>query len=731
MASSVKAPKFGLVSSIIPDVWLFKLKSLVSRSVKKRGTLNTPKSEPVAADQLAPFLPKTVQNCYKHTSPSGLPPSKPTEVTTPDKRTESDTSISRNGNQFLDDAYLTQSTSKRSFIVTPVVTSCKTPGSQITVSSESPSSLFDRLTTYNRSTALSLKNMHKFGGDQLLTIGKGNARSSFRKVGPINIAWLLPGCGNAPCRQVRHGSFDMENESKTELEAAVPEIEPSGVGNVYPTWPKTAGSREHATTWSLELTNGEVLKKQMVITQGKFGNGWVGSESSFRDLRSRSGIETGSLTPSSCINEIEPDFGHKVSPRRLSSSTNETTRGSRDPPWSFAYLSGTDTTNVSSFELGIRKNRSMWSTTSDSEAAFNRETENGNVSDTQSVLRARILAAERLREGSNFSSREHKKKDNVTSKREESTALVDSVKSVLEQRRQKSLLLEEEELEQACCRLSTHGSPALGVHNTPVFESFLEVSAKGRSLNLPAGATRVRVDDSSTSSARELHCINVESPSQTTRPQGQAHEFCDCRPNRGGREARGSRNFTNMRRDSACRAKKRTHESKESIKSKKWSSRHKSKESHGDRSTSHPHRAGHSMENSKFQECDFTPDKQNVCRNPGSRRRSSKEYSRSAALNATATAAAAPEEAMLDMTIIPNELHGLVKESVALVKSSYDPYKDFRESMIEMIVEKDIQETGDLEELLQCYLSLNEVEYHTVIVNVFTDVWRELFGNYS
>jgi uncharacterized protein (TIGR01568 family) len=86
---------------------------------------------------------------------------------------------------------------------------------------------------------------------------------------------------------------------------------------------------------------------------------------------------------------------------------------------------------------------------------------------------------------------------------------------------------------------------------------------------------------------------------------------------------------------------------------------------------------------------------------------------------------------MLDMNIIPNELHGLVKESVAVVKSSYDPYKDFRESMIEMIVEKDVQETGDLEELLQCYLSLNEVEYHTVIVNVFTDVWRELFGNYS
>jgi len=73
--------------------------------------------------------------------------------------------------------------------------------------------------------------------------------------------------------------------------------------------------------------------------------------------------------------------------------------------------------------------------------------------------------------------------------------------------------------------------------------------------------------------------------------------------------------------------------------------------------------------------------------------------------------------------------HGVVKESVAVVKSSYDPYSDFRESMVEMIVEKEIQQTADLEELLQCYLSLNEVEYHTVIVDVFTDVWQDLFGN--
>ncbi|KAG6548788.1 hypothetical protein Mapa_009549 [Marchantia paleacea] len=79
--------------------------------------------------------------------------------------------------------------------------------------------------------------------------------------------------------------------------------------------------------------------------------------------------------------------------------------------------------------------------------------------------------------------------------------------------------------------------------------------------------------------------------------------------------------------------------------------------------------------------------------------------------------------------LLPNDLHGKVKESVAVVKSSYDPYTDFRDSMVEMIVEKEIQGAGDLEELLRCYLSLNSAEYHSVIVKVFADVWRELFAD--
>lgn len=66
---------------------------------------------------------------------------------------------------------------------------------------------------------------------------------------------------------------------------------------------------------------------------------------------------------------------------------------------------------------------------------------------------------------------------------------------------------------------------------------------------------------------------------------------------------------------------------------------------------------------------------------------------------------------------------GGVSESVAVVKSSKDPWRDFRESMVEMIVENNIRASKDLEELLACYLSLNSDEYHDLIVNVFKQIW--------
>lgn len=62
----------------------------------------------------------------------------------------------------------------------------------------------------------------------------------------------------------------------------------------------------------------------------------------------------------------------------------------------------------------------------------------------------------------------------------------------------------------------------------------------------------------------------------------------------------------------------------------------------------------------------------------------------------------------------------------AVVKSSTDPQKDFRESMVEMISENNIRCSKDLEELLACYLLLNENEYHDVIVKVFEQIWFDL-----
>ncbi|KAE9602941.1 hypothetical protein Lal_00050072 [Lupinus albus] len=61
--------------------------------------------------------------------------------------------------------------------------------------------------------------------------------------------------------------------------------------------------------------------------------------------------------------------------------------------------------------------------------------------------------------------------------------------------------------------------------------------------------------------------------------------------------------------------------------------------------------------------------------------------------------------------------------SFAVVKCSFDPRRDFRDSMIEMIMEKKINKPEEMEELLACYLTLNSSEYHDLIIKVFKQVW--------
>ncbi|XVF65927.1 hypothetical protein PTKIN_Ptkin09bG0290400 [Pterospermum kingtungense] len=67
-----------------------------------------------------------------------------------------------------------------------------------------------------------------------------------------------------------------------------------------------------------------------------------------------------------------------------------------------------------------------------------------------------------------------------------------------------------------------------------------------------------------------------------------------------------------------------------------------------------------------------------------------------------------------------------LSDSFAVVKSSFDPQRDFRDSMVEMIMEHNIRTSKDLEDLLACFLSLNSDEYHDIIIKVFKQIWFDL-----
>ncbi|GJT25832.1 transcription repressor OFP6-like protein [Tanacetum coccineum] len=64
--------------------------------------------------------------------------------------------------------------------------------------------------------------------------------------------------------------------------------------------------------------------------------------------------------------------------------------------------------------------------------------------------------------------------------------------------------------------------------------------------------------------------------------------------------------------------------------------------------------------------------------------------------------------------------------SLAVEKDSSDPYVDFKESMLQMIMEKEMYGKDDLRELLNCFLQLNSPYYHGIIVKAFTEIWNNL-----
>ncbi|CAI9760865.1 unnamed protein product [Fraxinus pennsylvanica] len=67
-------------------------------------------------------------------------------------------------------------------------------------------------------------------------------------------------------------------------------------------------------------------------------------------------------------------------------------------------------------------------------------------------------------------------------------------------------------------------------------------------------------------------------------------------------------------------------------------------------------------------------------------------------------------------------------KSVAVEKESDDPYLDFRHSMLQMILEKEIYSKDDLKELLNCFLRLNSPYYHGIIVRAFTEIWNGVYS---
>ncbi|PWZ08211.1 Transcription repressor OFP8 [Zea mays] len=71
------------------------------------------------------------------------------------------------------------------------------------------------------------------------------------------------------------------------------------------------------------------------------------------------------------------------------------------------------------------------------------------------------------------------------------------------------------------------------------------------------------------------------------------------------------------------------------------------------------------------------------------------------------------------------EEHGrrVARESVAVAVDSAEPYEDFRESMVQMVVEKEIYAWDDLNDLLHQFLSLNSPRHHPLILHAFADLW--------
>ncbi|THU73567.1 hypothetical protein C4D60_Mb04t24220 [Musa balbisiana] len=72
-----------------------------------------------------------------------------------------------------------------------------------------------------------------------------------------------------------------------------------------------------------------------------------------------------------------------------------------------------------------------------------------------------------------------------------------------------------------------------------------------------------------------------------------------------------------------------------------------------------------------------------------------------------------------------------VEESVAVVKETKDPLGEFRRSMLQMIIDKEIVDGEELRELLRRFLALNSPRHHDTILRAFAEIWEEVFAGYE
>ncbi|XP_073396582.1 uncharacterized protein [Physcomitrium patens] len=726
----VEKPKARLFAAVLPSIWFIKLRSIRRRSRRLNATDN---NEPVIPDN-APFLPKSVENCYKNGMISEeciFSPLEGSHTTTANDSTISSSCPKNNEARSVP----ISSTLSRKSIARPegtpsrqsitrsegsAGTSRSTPVTSIaTTTSSTTSSIFSRC--MYRSTFFSgLRGLCKLVDDA--TLSKESNSVQFRKpLTPTIRTWFLVGCGGTPCPRTRHSSLDLERESGLMDLDGEPGLDciDEGMG-VDGSWPKKpeSWSAGKPTAWSVDLDNEEVVKNQVVEKRKRYAKN-----------RQRSPVKPPMKvkSPVKVKRRSKPTLGHLFSTR---SDTDSPRKGFPETeeeseihiehpnlvtlPWGSASSGSDSTFRVPSVgsEYGLAlSQRRPFSFSGSETPAYNDEFDNGNISDSQSLLRAKVLAAERLRDDSK-SWREQRKMDRKY-KDEEAMKLLASLDQALDQRNLKRLIEDAEDSDPGYA--SMFGSPRFELHNSPVFESFLESSAKAWGIDFP----NLKMDEAKTSGnisdkSRELHCVTVQTATQVRD-----------RDNRAREAARSVR----VNSSSPVKARKtRRALEKEAPKrlppSRKTSSRNlhasppggdASKDSR-DHRTIHPQREESMVDPELCEE--FNYHRRDFYE---TRKRTKQRRPKQVASVNTTPHVPAPA---------PKLQSNVSKERVAVVvESSYDPYNDFRESMIEMIVDQDIQETCDLEELLQCYLSLNEAEYHNVIVDVFTDVWHELFEN--